>query len=195
MLAVPPLTGSGVELVPLAEAHRGPLRAAADHPHLWEFTLARGDGADFDPWFDAALAERAAGRRVPFAVRRVADGRWVGSTSYLDVALAHRRLEIGSTWYEPAACGTAVNPACKLLLLAHAFDVLGVNRVALVTDALNARSQAAIAKLGATREGVLRAHMVTHAGRIRDTVVFGIVAAEWPAVRAGLLARLAPGAA
>jgi RimJ/RimL family protein N-acetyltransferase len=108
------------------------------------------------------------------------------------VALAHRRLEIGSTWYEPAARGTAVNPACKLLLLAHAFDVIGVNRVALVTDARNARSQAAIARLGAAREGVLRANMITQGGRVRDTVIFSIVAAEWPAVRAGLLARLAP---
>jgi len=189
---VPPLEGYGVAVVPLAEEHREPLRAAAADERTWEHTLARGCGARFDPWFDAALAECAAGRRVPFAVRRAADGRWVGSSSYLDVALAHRRLEVGSTWYEPAACGTAVNPACKLLLLAHAFEVVGVNRVALVTDARNARSQAAIARLGAVREGVLRAHMITQGGRVRDTVVFGIVAAEWPAVRAGLLARLAP---
>jgi N-acetyltransferase len=192
MLTVPPLEGCGVAVVPLAEEHREPLRAAAADECTWEHTLTRGCGDGFDPWFDAALAEHAAGRRVPFAVRRTADGRWVGSSSYLDVALAHRRLEIGSTWYEPAACGTAVNPACKLLLLAHAFEVVGVNRVALVTDARNARSQAAIARLGAVREGVLRANMITRGGRVRDTVVFSIVAAEWPGVRAGLLARLAP---
>jgi RimJ/RimL family protein N-acetyltransferase len=188
---VVPLNGRWVRLVPLDESHREPLRQAADDDRIWGHTLTRASGPGFDPWFDDALAERRAGRRVPFAVGRVADGRWVGSTSYLDVAPRHRRAEIGSTWYHPDAWGTAVNPECKLLLLAHAFGVVGVNRVALVTDALNARSQAAIAKLGAVREGVLRSHMVSHGGRVRDSVVFSIVAAEWPAARAGLLARLA----
>lgn len=190
-LDVPPLTGRWVRLEPLAAAHREPLRAAADDARIWAVTLTRGDGPGFDPWFDDALAERDAGRRVPFAVQRLADGAWVGSTSYLDVALRHRRVEIGSTWYHPDAWATAVNPECKLLLLAHAFDVVGVNRVALVTDLLNTRSQAAISKLGAAREGVLRAHMLSQGGRVRDSVVFAITTAEWPAVRDGLVARLA----
>lgn len=190
-LDVPPLTGRYVHLEPLAAAHREPLRAAADDARIWAFTLTRADGPGFDAWFDDALAERDAGRRVPFAVRCLADGAWVGSTSYLDVVLRHRRVEIGSTWYHPDAWATAVNPECKLLLLAHAFDVVGVNRVALITDLLNTRSQAAIAKLGAVREGVLRAHMLSQGGRVRDSVVFAITTAEWPAVRAGLLARLA----
>lgn len=120
-----------------------------------------------------------------------ADNRWVGSTSYLDVSPRHRRVEIGSTWYHPDAWGTAVEPECKLLLMAHAFEVAAVKRVALVTDALNARSQSAIARFGATREGVLRSHMLAQGGRVRDSVVFSIVAAEWPAVRAALLPRLA----
>jgi RimJ/RimL family protein N-acetyltransferase len=187
---VVPLNGRWVRLVPLDESHREPLRQAADDDRIWEHTLARASGAGFDPWFDDALAGRRAGRRVPFAVCRAADGRWVGSTSYLDLAPRHRRVEVGSTWYHPDVWGTAVNPECKLLLLAYAFDVVGVNRVALVTDAVNARSQAAIARLGAVREGVLRSHMVSQGGRVRDTVVFSVVSAEWPAVRAGLLARL-----
>ncbi len=191
MLPVPRLGGFGFILEPLVEPYRELLRAAADDPRIWEFTLTRADGAGFDPWFDAALTETAAGRRFAFAVRR-ADGEVLGSTSYLDLGTGHPRLEIGSTWYRPAAWGTSVNPACKLLLLAWAFEVFSVNRVALVTDALNLRSQAAIAKLGAAREGVLRAHMLAQGGRVRDTVVFSIVAAEWPAVRAALLARLAP---
>ena len=120
----------------------------------------------------------------------MADDRWVGSTSYLDVTPRHKRVEIGSTWYQPDAWGTVVNPECKFLLLAHAFEVLAVNRVTLLTDVLNVRSQAAIAKLGAVREGVLRSHMVSQGGRVRDSVIFSIVAAEWPAVRAGLMARL-----
>jgi RimJ/RimL family protein N-acetyltransferase len=130
----------------------------------------------------------------------VADGHLVGSTSLLDINLRHKRIEIGSTWYHPSVWGTPVNPECKLLLLAHAFEVLGVNRVALVTDVRNARSQAAIAKLGAVREGICRWHMVSQGGRVRDSVQFSIIAPEWPAVRSGLLARLAdllaePGAA
>lgn len=194
-LDVPPLTGRHVRLEPLAEAHREPLRLAADDERVWRHTLHIARGPGFDEWFDEAIALQAAGTRVPFAVRRLADDAPIGSTSYLDVALKHSRVEIGSTWYRPDCWGTAINPECKLLLLAHAFDVLGVNRVALVTDRLNERSQAAIAKLGAVREGTLRAHMVVQGGRVRDSVVFSITVGEWPAVRERLKARLASGAA
>src|SRR5262245_34298592 len=173
---VPALTGRWVRLEPLAEAHREGLRRAADDERIWKNTLVVGRGPEFDASFDDALAQRDAGRQIPFAVRLLADDRVVGSTSYLDVNPRHKRVEIGSTWYEPAAWGTAVNPECKLLLLAHGFEVLGVNRVALVTDLRNENSQAAIAKLGAVREGVLRAHMVTQGERVRDSVVFSIVA-------------------
>ncbi len=193
-MKVTDLNGRWVRLVPLDESHREPLRHAADDDRIWSHTLTRATGPAFDAWFDDALAGRDAGRRVPYAVCR-ADGRWVGSTSYHDLVPLHRRVEIGSTWYHPDAWGTAVNPECKLLLLAHAFEVAGVNRVALVTDVLNVRSQAAIAKLGAKREGVLRSHMVAQEGRVRDSVVFSIIADEWPPVRAGLLARLAGAAA
>jgi RimJ/RimL family protein N-acetyltransferase len=180
-----------VRLEPLAAEHREPLRAAADDDRIWRHTLTLARGPGFDAWFDEALAQRDAGRQFPFAVRQLADGRLIGSTSYLDITPRHKRVEIGSTWYHPDVWGSRVNPECKLLLLEHAFEVLGVNRVALVTDLLNERSQRAIAKFGAVREGVLRAHMVSQGGRIRDSVVFGITTAEWPAVRAGLQARLA----
>jgi RimJ/RimL family protein N-acetyltransferase len=188
---VPPLTGRWVRLEPLVEAHRDGLRLAADDERIWQHTLVVARGPGFDAWFDEALARLRDGRQFPFAVRQLAGGRLVGSTSYLEPSEAHRRVEIGSTWYSPPAWGTAVNPECKLLLLTHAFEVLGVNRVAFVTDARNERSRAAIAKLGAAREGVLRAHMVTQGGRVRDSVSFSIIAAEWPAVRERLAARLA----
>jgi len=190
LMNAPTLTGRFVSLEPLVEAHREALRAAANDPRIWQFTLTRGDGDHFDRWFQDALAERDAGRRVPFAVRRLQDGACLGSTSYLDIVPNHRRIEIGSTWYRHDVWQSNVNPECKLLLLEHAFETLGVNRVALVTDALNERSQAAIAKLGAVREGVLRSHMVSQGGRIRDSVVFSIVAGEWPATRDRLQARL-----
>jgi RimJ/RimL family protein N-acetyltransferase len=188
---VPPLTGRHVRLEALAEAHREPLRTAADDECIWRHTLTIARGSGFDAWFDEALALFADGARVPFVVRRLADDSVIGSTSYLDVVLKHRRIEIGSTWYRPDCWGTVINPECKLLLLAYAFDVLGVNRVALITDRLNERSQAAIAKLGAVREGALRAHMVVEGGRVRDSVMFSITVAEWPAVRERLTARLA----
>ena len=184
------LTGQWARLEPLAEGHREGLRAAADDERIWEHFLVDARGPGFDPWFDHVLRTRDAGQAVPFAVRVPEGGRLVGCTCYLDHHPRHRRVEVGGTWYHPAVWGTRVNPECKLLLLAHAFDALGVNRVQLVTDVRNERSQRAIAKLGAVREGVLRAHMVSRGGRVRDSVVFGITAADWPAVRAGLEARL-----
>ena len=185
------LTGRWVQLEALAEAHREELRAAADDERIWQHTLTAARGPGFDAWFADALAERDAGRRVPLAVRRRADGTLVGSTSYFDLSARHKRLEIGSTWYRPDVWGTAVNPECKLLLLTHAFEVFEVNRVALVTDVRNPRSQAAIAKLGAVREGVCRSHMISQGGRVRDSVLFSIIAPEWPQVRERLAERVA----
>ncbi len=187
----PTLTGQWVQLEPLCESHRDGLRAAADDERIWVHSLSVARGLGFDAWFDLALHEGQAGQRVPFAVRQRVDGRLIGSSSYLDLHERHLRLEIGATWYAPEYWGSNVNPECKLLLLRHAFEVIGLNRVALVTDVLNKRSQAAIAKLGAVREGVLRSHMISQGGRIRDSVLFSITAAEWAAVQEGLVARLA----
>src|SRR5262245_61509143 len=172
------LTGRWVQLEPLGEGHREALRAAADDERIWVHTLLVARGPEFDRWFSDALANRSAGHQLPFAVRRIADQVIVGGTSYLDPVPRHRRVEIGSTWYTPAVWAMQVNPECKLLLLAHAFDVLGMNRVSLCTDVRNTRSQAAIERLGAVKEGVLRAHMVTQGGRIRDSVQYSIVRAE-----------------
>lgn len=115
----------------------------------------------------------------------------VGMTSYLDINEADRRLEIGMTWYKPSAQGTTVNPAAKLLLLEHAFETLECERVQLKTDGRNLRSQAAISKLGAVREGVLRKYGRQPSGYVRDAVMFSIIRSEWPAVKAGLLERVA----
>jgi N-acetyltransferase len=185
------LTGRWVQLEALGDQHRDALRAAADDERIWVHALTVARGPEFDRWFEDALANRSAGRQFPFAVRRLDEQTLVGSTSYLDPVPRHRRVEIGSTWYVPDAWGTRVNPECKLLLLAHAFDGLGMNRVSLCTDVRNARSQAAIEKLGAVKEGILRAHMVTQGGRVRDSVLYSIVLEDWPGVKARLTARLA----
>jgi RimJ/RimL family protein N-acetyltransferase len=179
-----------VRLEPLEEQHREGLRLAADDERIWEHLALLGRGAGFDQWFAAAFAQREAGRRLPFVVRFLKTGELIGSTSYLDPVPEHKRVEIGWTWYRPDHWATAINPECKLLLLAHAFDTLGLNRVSLVTDVRNERSQAAIARLGAIREGVLRSHMITRNGRIRDSVLFAITASDWPRVKEALVKRI-----
>jgi RimJ/RimL family protein N-acetyltransferase len=132
----------------------------------------------------------AAAKRFAYVVRMVADGTVVGTSSLADVDLVNERIHLGYTGYAPAVWGTAVNPATKLLLLEHAFEVCGFGRVKIQTGSKNTRSQAAIAKLGATREGVLRRHQRMADGSFRDTVVFSILADEWPDVRKRLEARI-----
>ena len=130
-------------------------------------------------------------KEAVWAVRNLGDGVIVGTTRYLNIAARDRRVEIGSTWYAPPVWGGHVNPACKRALLGHGFETLGLNRIELKTDLRNLRSQAAIAKLGATREGVFRRHMVLPDGHVRDTVYFSIIREEWPGVKARLDERLA----
>jgi RimJ/RimL family protein N-acetyltransferase len=142
---------------------------------------------------EAALADAARGPALPFAQVDVASGRVVGSTRLGNWAREHRRIEIGWTWVARPWQRTALNTEAKLLLLTHAFEALGCERVELKTDALNARSRSAILRLGAVEEGTLRRHMITDGGRVRDTVYFSILAEEWPTVRAGLAARLSAG--
>jgi RimJ/RimL family protein N-acetyltransferase len=128
---------------------------------------------------------------VPWAIMDRRTGEAVGGTTYLDIAPADKRVEIGATWHGKAFWRTAINTECKFLLLRHAFETLGCNRVQLKTDLRNERSQAAIARLGAVREGVLRSQMVMPDGWVRDTVMFSIIKAEWPAVKEGLEAKMA----
>jgi N-acetyltransferase len=181
---------------------------ALDDARVYEFGYGGGpalrpaDVAGMRRSTDAAqrcreLAPDHRSYRVAYTVRLVADsdlgaaGTVVGTTSLGDVVVTDEKAHIGWTGYGPRWWGTVVNPECKLLLLAHAFDDCGLGRVKLQTDLINVRSQAAIARLGATREGVLRRHKRRGDGTFRDTVVFSILRDEWAAVRAGLQARLA----
>jgi RimJ/RimL family protein N-acetyltransferase len=182
------LTGTHVQLVPLGPEHAADLFEAGQYDEIWTWlrTVRPKVVADMTEQIDQALADAD---RFPFAV--IHDGRAVGSTSYLDIDLEVGGLEIGWTWYTPPVWATAVNPECKLLLLAHAFDELGAERVFLKTDGLNTRSQAAIRKLGAQYDGTLRHHRLRSDGSVRDSAYFSILATEWPAVRAGLERRVA----
>lgn len=186
-----PLNAFGVALQPLEERHRTGLAAAGNDPSIWTYLPWNGAGQGFDPWFDATLALQQNHRDAIWAVCRAEDNKVVGTTRYLNIVAPDKRVEIGGTWYARDVWASVVNPACKLMLLAHGFETLGLNRIELKTDARNERSQAAIARLGAVREGVFRRHMVLPDGHIRDTVYFSIIREEWPAVRDRLMARLA----
>ena len=185
------LQGRWIALEPLAASHHAGLRAAADGETFRYFPTP-----DFDSWLAKAVADTAQGSRFCFVARNLADGEILGSTSYFDLAEKDGRVEIGSTWYGAASRGTRVNPEAKLLLLGNAFDA-GYHCVVLRTDAKNARSRAAILKLGAKQDGILRAAVwmppgiSRDQGYFRDSVFFSILADEWPSVRANLERRLA----
>lgn len=180
-----------VRLEPFSPELKEDVRAALNVDEAaWSIMVSTAHGAHFDPWWQGFVERMAAGRDTPYAVRRREDGRIIGTSSLHDLFATHRRVELGSTFYHPDARGGAINPACKRLLLQHAFDS-GAVRVEIITDGINLRSQAAIARLGAVREGVLRRHKITHTGRVRDTVMFAITDDDWPGVRARLDARLA----
>jgi RimJ/RimL family protein N-acetyltransferase len=190
-LATGPLEDRFVRLEPFEPGLREDVRTALDcNPDAWAIMVGAAWGPHFDDWWAGAIAAMQAGVRIAYAVRRLSDGAVVGTTSLYEITPAHRRCEIGSTFYRPDARGGSVNPACKRLLLAHAFDA-GAVRVEIITDAFNPQSMAAIAKLGAKPEGVLRKHKITWTGRARDTAVFSIIDDDWPQVRARLDARLA----
>ncbi|MGV8996511.1 MAG: GNAT family N-acetyltransferase [Parvibaculaceae bacterium] len=186
-----PLNAFGVALEPLNESHRTGMAVAGRDPKIWRFLPFDVSDNGFDRWFDATLALEQSHRDAIWAVRRTDDGTVVGTTRYLNIAEHDKRVEIGGTWYAPDVWAGVVNPACKFMLLAHGFETLGLNRIELKTDARNERSQSAIARLGAVREGLFRRHMVMPDGHIRDTVYYSIIKEEWPAVRDGLIARLA----
>lgn len=179
-----------VRLEPMTEAHREGLRAATNADQriwteLYPFSWAN---EHFEPTWAKLMSDQGAGATQAYAV--VAAGEVVGLTTFYAIDAPNSVLEVGGTYYRPDARGGAVNPAAKRLMMAHAFDS-GARRVVYRVDALNARSRAAVTKLGATQEGVLRADRLTWTGRLRDTVIFSILADEWPAVRDGLDARLA----
>ena len=184
------LDGRFVRLEPLEERHRELVRPAAQHPEIFTVTTS-ALGLLFDPYIDNALNRSASGPELAFVVWHKAMDRPVGMTRYLNIEEPHRKLEIGSTWYEPSVWAGAVNPECKLLLMRHAFEALGFNRVEYKTDLRNTRSRAAILKLGAKQEGILRKHMIMADGHVRDSVYFSVIDEEWPAVKAGLERRLA----
>ena len=185
------LEGQHVRLEPLSLAHEDSLIAAASDGELWNTNVTIiPDRSGMLAYVEAALQGQAQGKELPFAIIRKTSGAVVGTTRFYEIGAADRRVAIGYTWLSKSAQRTAVNTESKLLLLSHSFEHWKCIRVELITDVLNEQSRAAILRLGAKQEGILRKHLILPNGRIRDSVIFSILAEEWPEVKARLVARL-----
>lgn len=186
------LQGALTRLEPLSLAHEEGLREAIRDGELWKLSVTLVPHPDeVEAFLHDALAAHEAGDGLAFATIERSTGRVAGSTRFMKAHVAHRRVEIGYSFLGASWQRTGLNLEAKLLMLTHAFETLGMNRVELLTDILNEKSRRAIVGLGATQEGVLRSHMIMRDGRTRDSVLFSIVRSEWPGVRQHLSSRLA----
>jgi N-acetyltransferase len=185
------LSGQHVRLEPLTMLHAEPLVAAAAEGELWRSTVTVIPSREtIDEYLAAAFAGQTSGRELPFVIINNASQQVVGTTRFYDIERHDRRAAIGYTWIAQSAQRTPINTEAKLLLLGHAFETWNCIRVELITDFLNEQSRAAILRIGAKQEGVLRNHMIMAGGRIRDSVCFSIIDSEWPEVKTRLAARL-----
>ena len=179
-----------VQLRPLSVEHYQQLLPIAMEKSLWQFTGACVENEDdFKRYFDTALAEKEAGSSYPFAVFNKRTNQYAGSTRYANISLPNKRLEIGWTWHHPSVQGSGINKACKFLLLSYGFETLQLNRIELKTSLLNEKSQRAMLKIGAVKEGVLRRHMITEKGAVRDTVYFSFIKEEWLGIKQAIFAE------
>ena len=186
------LVGEQVRLEPLSTDHAESLIAAAADGELWNSTVTVVPSREnIGEYIDAALQAQAGGRELPFVIIRKSSDTVVGTTRFYDIERNDRRVAIGYTWLSLSAQRTVINTEAKLLLLTHAFENWQCIRVELITDFLNHQSRAAILRLGAKEEGVLRNHMIMPGGRIRDSVCFSIIDSEWARIKIRLLNRLA----
>jgi len=186
------LTGKHVRLEPMGEEHVPGLAEIGVGQTFWDFMLYGNINTidDMRNWVRDILARAEKGTDLPFVAIHLASGRVAGATRYLNIVPNDRGLEIGGTWYGPEFQRTVINTECKYLLLGHAFETLGCIRVQLKTDLRNERSQKAIERIGAVKEGVLRNHMILPDGRIRHSVFYSILDTEWPSVKKNLEAMM-----
>lgn len=186
------LEGERVRLEPMLSGHLDALTAAGGFEELWRLTTTRAVSRnEMSVYMKSALADQSAGSALPFVTVDKGSGRVVGSTRFGNIDAANRRAEIGWTWITPEFQRTYVNSEAKYLMLHHAFQEWECVRVELKTDVLNLRSRAAMERIGATEEGILRKHVLTQGGRYRDSIYFSILDTEWPAVRERLQSFLA----
>ena len=173
-----------VRIEPLEEKHFEWLMPVAMQESLWLFTVAKINSAEtFRKYFDTALEEKRNKKSYPFAYYNKQTQQYVGSTRYGNIEFAHKKLEIGWTWIHPSMQGTGFNKHCKFLLLSFGFETLGMNRIELKTSLLNLKSQKAMLKIGATKEGIFRKNIINDDGTLRDTVYFSFINDEWLTVK------------
>ena len=185
------LEGEHVRLEPMRQEHAGPLAAVGLDPSLWQWTtFVVHTLEEMEEYVARTIAARGAGAELPYVTIDRASGRVVGSTRYMNIDRANRRVEIGSTWVTPEFQRTPVNTEAKYLMFRHAFETLRCIRVELKTDSLNQRSRAAIERVGAREEGTFRNHMIVWNGRLRHSVYYSVIEEEWPRVKAMLEDRL-----
>lgn len=185
------LAGEVVRLEPLTASHAEPLAQVGLHPELWRLQPEPVQTLDdMQRYVDRALAGQRDGNCLPFVIVRQDNGQVIGATRYMDIALAHKRLEIGGTWLTPASQRSGANTEAKFLLLQHAFETIGIMRIVFKTELSNMQSRQAILRIGGVEEGVFRKHLITQSGRARDMVYFAILDEDWPAVKARLLMRM-----
>lgn len=173
-----------VRMEPLQEKHFDWLLPTALEPSLWLFTSAKVNSPEtFRKYFETALEEKKNNKSYPFAYYHKQQQQYVGSTRFANIEFANKKAEIGWTWINPALQGTGFNKHCKFLLLRYGFETLGLNRIELKTSSLNRKSQKAMLKIGAVKEGVLRKHIINEDGFVRDTVYFSFINDEWPEIK------------
>ena len=187
------LEGETIRLVPMTRDHLPQLTEAGSFAELWQWTATRADSPEMmEEYVTSAIRDREAGVARPFVTIDKESGRIIGSTRFGNIDRPNRKVEIGWTWITPAFQRTRVNTEAKYLMLRHAFETWNCVRVELKTDALNEKSRNAMVRIGAKFEGILRQHMVTSTGRLRDSAYYSIIDSEWPEVRERLLGFLSP---
>lgn len=185
------LTGTHVQLQPLSESHLDALSQVGLDPELWKWIPSQVlDRDQMLRFIRTQLSDQEKGTALPFVTSDLASGKVVGNTRFMNIDMPNKRVEIGGTWIAKPWQRTAVNTEAKFLMMRHAFETLGCNRVEWKTDALNTQSRNAILRLGAKQEGIFRQHIVTWSGRLRDSVYFSVIAPEWPDVKRALEAKI-----
>ncbi|MCW8469069.1 GNAT family N-acetyltransferase [Fluoribacter gormanii] len=184
------LIGQTIQMEPLTINHYACLRYPANDARIWTYMPNKANGGFYDSWFQDCLLKHMQGIQLTYVIRRLKDNKLIGSRAYYEIDLHHKKLEVGYGWLTPSAWGKQYNHESLFLLFQNAFEIWDINRVQIATDPRNVKNYNTLKKLGATKEGVLRQHMVHHNGQITDTALFSILAEEWSGVKKRLVERL-----
>lgn len=184
------LIGKTIHMEPLTLSHYEYLRQPANDARIWTYMPNKANGEFYESWFQDCLLKQMQGIQLTYVIRRIKDNQLIGTRAYYEIELQHKKLEVGYGWLNPAAWGKRYNHESLLLLFQNAFETWDINRVQIATDPRNVKNYNTLKKLGATKEGILRQHMIHHNGQVTDTALFSILAEEWLAVKRKLIERL-----